>query len=170
MTHISYLLKMSKRSVIFCVTLLTINTTTCTAAMADDGNGNCLDGKPTATVFSNSLNAINHDITLVQAQTMIGNFTAVRESMLASGFQNNGTMPIYETFNLAAISKLICQPTAIGFRVYTGMDDENQIRFILVGVDPDGKDILMRRAEDPSGTFNPGDVSLEIEEAGQRFP
>ncbi len=169
MTHISYLLKMSKRSVTFCTILLLANTY-CMAAMADDGDEKCINNKPAATVFSSALDAINHDITYAQAQTMIGNFTAVRESMLSSNFQNNGTMPIYETFNLAAIDKLICQPTAIGFRIYTAMDSENKIRFVLVGVDSDGKDIIMRKQDNPDGTFLPGDVSVDIEETGQRFP
>jgi hypothetical protein len=169
MTHISYLLKMSKRGVIF-TSILLLSGSQCMASMTDDGEGKCINNKPAPTIFSTALDAINHDITYTQAQNMIGNFNAVRESMLSSPYQSKNTMPIYETFNLAAIDKLICQPTAIGFRIYTAMDAENKIRFVLVGVDPDGKDIIMRRNENPDGTFLPGDVSVEIEETGQRYP
>lgn len=133
------------------------------------GSGKCIDNKPAPTPFSNTLNAIDHNITLENAVNMINNFGAVRTSMVSSPYNAN-TLPVYETFNLDAIDQLICQDNAIGFRVYMAMDDQQQVRFVLVGVDGDGKDIIQRTNEDPTVTHDAATHSLKIMEAGQRWP
>jgi hypothetical protein len=132
----------------------------------------CIDNKPAATPFSTTLNGINHSMPLAQAMTMINNYEAVRETMLAEAYPSPSTLPVYETFNLKAIDSLICQKNAIGFRIYMAMDAQNQVRFVLVGVDGDGKDIIQRTKENPGRMLAEygADVSVLVEEAGQRWP
>lgn len=131
----------------------------------------CIDNKPAPTPFATELNAINHTITLEQAQSMINNFGVVRESMLATAFTGRNVLPVSETFNLKAIDALLCQPNAVGFRVYMAMDGQQQVRFVLVGVDGDGKDIIQRSNETPGFTIESATgVSTQVYEAGQRWP
>lgn len=147
----------------------------CTDGEDDDAGGappvKCIDNKPAPTPFSTTLNAIDHTITLDQAATMVNNFGLLRESMLNADFTGRNVLPVYETFNLDAIDALICQQNAIGFRVYMAMDGQQQVRFVLVGVDGDGKDVIQRRNEDPGYRMEaaPGH-STQVYEAGQRWP
>ena len=143
------------------------------ASCSDDPDdcGKCIDHKPAATEFSNALNAISHGISHDQAISMIQNFEEVRDSILKPERRGADILPFYETFNLKAIDSLICQKAAVGFRIYMAMDDEQKVRFVLVGVDGDGKDIIQRKRLDPAKEFSSGDnVSLLVEEAGQRWP
>lgn len=130
---------------------------------------NCLDNKPAPTPFSTDLNAINHVISIPEAVTMVENFNAVRETMLAGGYSNN-TLPVYETFNLQPVHDILTQPTAIGFRIYLGMNNEQKVVFILTGVDGDGQDIIQRQQADPMGTYVSEENSILVEEMGQRWP
>lgn len=129
---------------------------------------NILGNKPAPTPFSDALNAINHTLPVMEGLTMIDNFIANRETMLAGAFQGNDTLPVSETFNLQTILNLITQPSAVGFRAYLGLDSTNKVRIILVGADSDGKDIIQRNRETPGGTF--AGVSTMCDEAGQRWP
>lgn len=133
------------------------------------GSGRCIDNKPAPTPFSTDLNAINHNIDITQAITMINNFGAVRETMVSAPYNAN-TLPVYETFNLEAIDQLICQDNAVGFRVYMAMDDQQQVRFVLVGVDGDGKDIIQRTSDETLETMDVSGISTMVMEAGQRWP
>lgn len=131
----------------------------------------CIDNKPTPTPFSTQLKARNHEITVDQAVQMVNNFGVVRESMLAREFTGRNALPISETFNLEAIDAIICQPTAVGFRVYMGMDNQQQVRLVLVGVDGDGKDIVQRTTENPGFRAEAAaTVSSKVYETGQRWP
>ncbi len=51
-------------------------------------------------------------------------------------------MPTCETFDRAAFDALLAQPGCTGVRIYLGMDDENQVKLIVVGVNEKGCDIL----------------------------
>ncbi|HYC28490.1 MAG TPA: hypothetical protein VEB42_06730, partial [Chitinophagaceae bacterium] len=72
------------------------------SSCADGGDSceKCIDNKPAPTPFSTSLNAINHRITLDEATSMINNFGAVRETLLATAVGSANVLPVYETFNL----------------------------------------------------------------------
>lgn len=135
------------------------------------GQEKCIDNKPTPTPFSTQLKARNHEITVDQAVQMINNFGTVRQTMLAREFSNPNTLPVSETFNLEAIDAIICQPTAVGFRVYMGLDAQQQVRLVLVGVDGDGKDIVQRTNENPGYRAESATtVSTKVYETGQRWP
>ncbi len=144
----------------------------------------CIEHKPKATGFSRKLNAINHSISIPKAVSMIDNFATWQDSMLQPKYRRKNILPVYETFNLQIIDSLICQKNAVGFRVYMAMDDQQQARFVLVGVDGDGNDILQNTKNDtkrsllpaPGNPGNPGTPtsgnggSVIVAEAGQRWP
>lgn len=140
----------------------------------DDGSTGavkCIDNKPAPTPYSTQLKAINHEITVDQAVSMVNNFGAVRETMLLPEYAGHNVLPVSETFNLQAIDAIICQPSAVGFRVYMAMDGQRQVRFVLVGVDGDGKDIVQRTNETPGfRSESATGVSTKVYETGQRWP
>lgn len=145
-------------------------------ADADDyGQNNackkCIEVKPEPTPFSTTLNNVNHTIPLTLATDMVKRYRNNRGNVINTSFGTVDVLPYYETFNLKAIDSLICQPNTIGFRVYMAMDATNDIRFILVGVDGDGKDVLQRIDDNPSIIdAMPVDISAFVAEAGQRWP
>ncbi|HEY9178493.1 MAG TPA: hypothetical protein VIN07_12415 [Flavipsychrobacter sp.] len=141
--------------------------TACTAGTDCDTCNKCIDNKPAPTPFVTTLNAINHHITLNDAADMISNFGTAREGMLTTGEGSPASLPIYETFNLKAIDSLICQPGVVGFRVYLALDGQNQVRYVLTGVDGEGKDVIQRRQENPAHVAAADEMILE---AGQRWP
>ncbi len=142
--------------------------TACTAGTGDcDTCTKCIDSKPAPTPFITTLNAINHHITLEEGASMISNFGAVRETLLASTAGGGASLPVYETFNLKAIDSLLCQPNVVGFRVYLAMDNQNQVRFVLTGVDGEGRDVIQRKQENPAHMATADEMILE---AGQRWP
>ncbi len=140
----------------------------------DDGSAGavkCIDNKPAPTPYSTQLKAINHEITVDQAVSMINNFGEVRETMLTTAYAGRNVLPVSETFNLQAIDAIICQHAAVGFRVYMAMDGQQQVRFVLVGVDGDGKDIIQRNNEAPGYRADAAtNVSTKVFETGQRWP
>ncbi len=163
------------------IMLLIATTVFCLSSCTDSSTGGdtggttctkCIDNKPAPTGFSSTLNAINHSIPLTQAITMIDHYNTLHDSVISMPYKGSDILPMYETFNLKAIDSLICQKNAIGFRIYMAMDDKQKVRFVLVGVDGDGKDIIQRTKEMPGravadfGT----EVSALVEEAGQRWP
>lgn len=131
---------------------------------------NCLDNKPEPTSFSTELNGLSHLIPIPEGATLVSNLAAIGENLFAPQYQNNNTLPTYETFHLQAIHDLITQPTAIGFRVYLGMDAFQKVRIVMVGVDPDGMDIIQRYQNNPSGDYPGEDYSIIVDESGQRWP
>lgn len=131
----------------------------------------CIENKPAPTPFSTTLNAINHVISLDQGRNMTQTFAGMRENMLAPEFRGRNVLPLYETFNLKAIDTLLCQQKAVGFRIYMAMDAQQKVRFVLVGVDGDGKDIMQRVIENPTYMSTaPAGTSVLLEETGQRYP
>lgn len=128
----------------------------------------CIDNKPAPTPFSTTLNAINHRITLDEATTMINNFGAVRETLLAAAVEGSpNVLPVHETFNLKTIDSILCQDDVVGFRIYMAMDNQSQVRFVLTGVDGQGKDVIQRSNETPGYRVTADDMVFE---AGQRWP
>jgi hypothetical protein len=156
---------------IFRLSTLLLALSTFTACTAGTGGGDtctkCVDSKPAPTPFVTTLNAINHHITLEEGASMIGNFGAVRETLLAGTTGGGASLPVYETFNLKAIDSLLCQPNVVGFRVYLAMDNQNQVRFVLTGVDGEGRDVIQRKQENPAHMATSDEMILE---AGQRWP
>lgn len=81
-------------------------------------------------------------ITLQQAIQMTTEYRTNREKMLEPSYQGKGTMPTCETFDKDLVEKVINQDGCVGLRIYFGMDGDDLVDVILVGVDGDDKDML----------------------------
>lgn len=101
---------------------------------------------------------INHKITLDQAVGMIKRYRQQYKMLTQSEFASS--LPYAETFNKTIFADLANQPDCVAIRSYLGMDDQNNVRMIFVGVNDKNEDIL------PAETGDGG----SIYEFGQRCP
>jgi hypothetical protein len=102
-----------------------------------------------------------HSIPLKDAVIMNRTYRAMKEIILDPRFQNQGILPTCETFDSNAILDLLGQPGCSSLRIYYGMDAENKVHGVLVGVDANDNDMLPLK-DDEAG--------VEILEMAKRCP
>lgn len=103
---------------------------------------------------------INHEISLEEAIKMTTRFRTEIQSMFKPEIAAIGVLPISETFNKSIFEDLVMQPGCVAVRAYFGMDSNNQVRLLFVGVDDNNNDILASTDEQAGYIF----------EYGQRCP
>lgn len=107
----------------------------------------------------------NHLIPVTDAASLISTFGSEKENMLATNFQDNGTLPVCETFDRAAFDIILSDTACTGVRIYLGMDGNSKVRLIIVGVNSSEEDIVI-----PAESIaNPSDVDCVVED-GTRCP
>lgn len=127
----------------------------------------CVDTKDYSGEYAKDLNGIRHYISVDEGVKLTQNFSRNKASILSGKYKDDTAfLADYETFNLKAIDSLLCQQQAIGFRIYSGLDENNKMRFVIVGVDNDGKDILQQNSEGKSGAFLKQPLSGTAKAAG----
>lgn len=82
----------------------------------------------------------NNFISLEEAKEMIFRYRDNLTKMLTPDFEKS--LLYSETFDVEAIRKLIGQEGCVSFRAYYGMNNENKVCSIFVGVSENGEDIL----------------------------
>ncbi|MEP6748451.1 MAG: hypothetical protein ABJB86_12040 [Bacteroidota bacterium] len=98
----------------------------------------------------------NHEISLQEAIDMTILYRANRPS----------NFPICETFEAAAINKLLAIEGCEYLRIYYGMKEDLSVHAILIAVNADGEDILPSGAE----ASEANDDNIVILEDGYRCP
>lgn len=81
-----------------------------------------------------------HEITPEKAAEMTARYRKQMPQMMQAGYSN--ALPQAETFDKAIFEKLAAQPGCTGIRAYLGLDDENLVRIIFVGVNDKNEDML----------------------------
>jgi hypothetical protein len=109
--------------------------------------------------LSNELNTYNHLITKEEAVELTTRFRNAIPLMLKPGYPED-VLPISETFIKTIFTDISQQTRCVAIRSYLGMDEDNKVRLLFVGVDDDNNDILMLDNEQPAYIF----------EYGQRCP
>lgn len=79
---------------------------------------------------------------------MYKRFQQNKDSILASQYQGTNLLATSETVNAHDVKLLLSQPDCVGLRVYSGMDEFLQIHSMLVGVDSNGNDIVIKNSSD----------------------
>ncbi|MCW3074978.1 MAG: hypothetical protein JWP69_2047 [Flaviaesturariibacter sp.] len=102
-----------------------------------------------------------HEITLDKAIAMTTHYRRLRDGILSDPYKGKNILPLSETFDRSAVDRILAQEHCVSFRIYYGMDDENLMHAILVGVDKEGRDILPKEAAGEEG---------EIAEEAKRCP
>ncbi len=95
---------------------------------------------------TSALGKIDHFIPLDQLEVLKKDF-AVQQDSINRGVPNL-YIPTSEAFNKAALLELLKDPNNVGIRIYYGVkkgDNRNEFRMVLVGVDQQGKDLLITR-------------------------
>ena len=110
--------------------------------------------------LSNDLHPINHKISLQESIEMTTRFRTEMQLMLKPEYPAFDILPIAETFKKSIFSDLAMEAGCVAIRCYLGMDDDNRVRLLFVGVDDDNNDILSGSEEQPAYIF----------EYGQRCP
>lgn len=81
-----------------------------------------------------------HLITLQEAKSLTQRYRNIKDAITTEAYRN--CLSIGETFDADAIQMILNQPGCAGFRAYFGMNEENKICLVLVGVDANNEDIL----------------------------
>jgi len=79
-------------------------------------------------------------ITLDQAKSYTKKYRDQLKDMLTTEYQ--GALSYCETFDADDVRTLLGQKGCVGFRVYYGLNDDNQVCAIMVGVNDKNEDIL----------------------------
>ncbi|HYH14988.1 MAG TPA: hypothetical protein VD794_07205 [Flavisolibacter sp.] len=85
----------------------------------------------------------NHFIPLEKAKKLKKKFKEKKGQLINPGIKVQDVIPDSETFDRAAIDRLLALPGCVGIRIYTGMDDEDKLHSILVGVNDKGEDLII---------------------------
>ncbi len=104
----------------------------------------------------------------ISLQKAIDMTTLYRENMNAvidPVYGSRGVLCICDTFNKAAVETLVNKPECAAIRLYYGMDENLQLRPILVAVDSNNEDILPT-----SSTLGNDAVSSDIVDDSVRCP
>lgn len=98
-------------------------------------------------------------ISLSTAVDMTTLYRQDRETILATAYKNQNVLAKSETFGRDVLDDVLAQSGCTGIRIYYGMDANNKVHAIIVGVNSSDEDII----------FPNTDNSLIIE-LGQRCP
>jgi hypothetical protein len=83
--------------------------------------------------FKTDLQQINHSITLEKAIEFTSRFREQLRAIVQPNFAS--ALPYAETFNKEVFNRLINITGSVGIRIYLGLDEQNQVRMIVVAVD-----------------------------------
>lgn len=92
--------------------------------------------------LTNDLSQINHTITLEEAVEMTTRYRADMPEIIKEEYADANIFPVSETFQKGIFSELVAQHGCVAIRSYLGMDDNQQVKLIFVGVNDNNEDIL----------------------------
>lgn len=130
---------------------------------SNDKTAPSLSARSLATGCNNP-NIEQHFISIEYAYELVDNYhRAVREGRLCETLNEKNWL-FTETFPAEAIQKLLEQPGCCKFRIYNGLDKENRVHFVMVGVSARGGDVLY--CSDPNAnrdSCKEGDLPVIVE-------
>jgi hypothetical protein len=104
-----------------------------------------------------------HYLSVTDAAAMTSRLRTNKETVLDSANRNTGIIPICETFARSAFDAILADTNCTKVRIYTAMDSNLKLRFVIVGVNSSDEDIFL------SDTSNDTPVDCAIE-LGIRCP
>jgi hypothetical protein len=82
----------------------------------------------------------NHFISLQEAKSLTERYRNQKDAITAEGYKES--LSISESFDAEAIRAILNQTGCTGFRAYFGLNEENKVCLIFVGVNADNEDII----------------------------
>jgi hypothetical protein len=110
--------------------------------------------KEKESAFLSDLKSISHNISPKDADIMIKRFAGIRPSLLKSNVVS--FIPENLTYNKSKVMGILSSEDCVGLRIYNALDENGITKFILVGVNKEGKDIL------PNGVYGSLTNSSEL--------
>ena len=132
--------------------------------------------QPAGDSYGGALWQIDHFIANDKALKLISAFKENKEGIISGRFgSTNKLLFDHETFNVRDIATLLKTKGCIGLRVNLGMDENNQVRLVMVAVDASGKEIITGSNSDIGKTGAGGSTialpqGRDFVETGQRNP
>ena len=87
-------------------------------------------------------NSSNGFISLQQAIEMTTRYRENKEAVIAKEYAGQDILCISDTLNKSAVATLLAKPGCTAIRLYYGMNEELQVRPILVAVNENNEDML----------------------------
>jgi hypothetical protein len=105
--------------------------------------------QPKTDTYGGALWQMDHFITNEKAMQLINTFRQNKEGIIGGRFSGTGKLLFdHETFNVRDIASLLKTKGCIGLRINLGMDENKQVRLVLVAVDANGKEIVTEAPSD----------------------
>lgn len=92
--------------------------------------------------MSNPTSGLNHKIPLDTAKKMTAKFRAKKTEIIAEPYRSKNILPQAETFDRSAFDTVLSLPECVALRIYYGLDDNDGLHAIIVGVNANNEDIL----------------------------
>ena|SRR5436305_643934 len=84
-----------------------------------------------------------HYMSVTNAAAMTSRCRAQKENILDSGIRNTGIIPICETSDRSALDAILADTNCTKVRIYTAMNSDLKIRFVITGVNSSDADIFL---------------------------
>lgn len=107
-----------------------------------------------------------HSISLNKAKQLISEYRKGKKKILKDEFHNKAVLPDSETFERGAFDSLLAQEGCVAVRFYYGMDEENNVKLVFVGVNADNEDIIPL----PTMTDEFSNNTLQLYNSASRCP
>ena len=88
------------------------------------------------------MSTLKHSVSENKAKQLTSHYEKKKDSILKKRFHGKAVLPTCETFDRGAFDELLSQDGCVGVRIYYGMDKEQEVKLVVVGVDKDDQDIL----------------------------
>ena|SRR5215213_8618288 len=98
------------------------------------------------------MSSSRHLISFDTAKTFTKDFRDKKKKILKEEYGDKNTIPLSETFDRDAFDYILSQQGCVGIRIYFGMNAEERVNLIIVGVNDKNEDIV---------TVQTGDVMMK---------
>ena len=86
-------------------------------------------------------------ISLADGVAMTTLFRSERENILQEEFRTGQILPMCESFDRACFEMLLSNHSCKGIRIYSGMDADLKVKFIIVGIGENDEDIYITNVQ-----------------------
>src|SRR6187551_3716740 len=88
------------------------------------------------------MSTLNHSVSQDKVKKLTSHYEKKKDSILKKKFHGKAILPTSETFDRAALDQLLSQDGCVGIRIYFGMDEESNVKLVVVGVDEKNHDMV----------------------------
>ena len=87
------------------------------------------------------MSTLKHSISQDKVKQLTSNYEKNKTKILKKKFHGEAILPTSETFDRAAFDQLLSQDGCVAVRIYFGMDEDLNVKLVVVGVNEKDHDI-----------------------------